>query len=184
MMNFVWPVLASVIPEQVPAGYRFGAGRTTGPAAHIHKGIDLGVYDTQVLAAGDGIVKRAYSYLKYGGPGIIDIDHEGGAWRTRYLHLEPKSFLVKSGDVVAAGQAIARAAMLTKGAAASHLHFEILQRTDKTCSVSANCGKTGACHDGVCYYPMDPEQVLRGNVSGLPLVIGAAAILYYLARRG
>jgi len=180
-MNFVWPVLASVIPEKVASGYRFGAGRTTGPAAHIHKGIDLGVYDTQVFAAGDGIVKRAYAYTPYGGPGIIDIDHDGGEWRTRYLHLEPKSFVVKAGDMVRAGQPLARAAMLTKGAAASHLHFEILMRSTKTCS--GTC-PNGSCFDGVCYYPMDPEQVLRGNVSGLPLVIGAAAILYYLARRG
>lgn len=164
-MNFVWPVLASVIPDKLPAGYRFGAGRTTGPKAHIHKGIDIGEYGTMAVAAGPGQVVRAYSYNAYGGPGIIDIDHEGGEWRTRYLHLDPKTFLVKVGDSVRAGQELGRAAMLTGGAAASHVHFEILHRDA--------AGK---------YHALDPELILRAGIGGLSLVVVASALIYFLVR--
>lgn len=164
-MNFVWPILSSLIPDKLPAGYRFGAGRTTGPKAHIHKGIDLGEYNTLALAAGPGQVVKAYFYNAYGGPGIIDIDHGGGAWRTRYLHLAPNTFQVKTGDIVQAGQPLGRAAMLTS-VAASHIHFEMLHKDVN--------GK---------YIPLDPEMILRAGVGGFSLVMIAAAMTYFIMKR-
>jgi murein DD-endopeptidase MepM/ murein hydrolase activator NlpD len=154
-MNLIWPVPIDEVPDAILSGLAFGAPRTSGTSgAHEHQGIDLGTYGTQVLAAADGVVVRAYTYDAYGGPGIIDIDHEGGAWRTRYLHLDPASFLVKGGDVVTAGLPIATAALLTS-AAASHLHFELLS-------------------GGV---PVDPDSLLRAGGTVGSMVAGGMGLV-------
>lgn len=127
-MNLVWPVPIDVVPAALAEGVKFGAYRAQGTSGpHDHAGIDLGTNDTEVFAAADGIVTKAYVFDAYGGPGIIDIDHEDGAWHTRYLHLDPGSFTVKVGDLVTAGQSLGRACYSGQANCGNHVHFELWQ---------------------------------------------------------
>jgi murein DD-endopeptidase MepM/ murein hydrolase activator NlpD len=88
-----------------------------------HKGIDVAAASgTRIVAPAAGRVLSVDRHLGYGL--VVDVGHSGGVI-TRYAHLQRA--LVKDGDSVAAGQAIAQVGMsgLTTG---PHLHFEVLVR--------------------------------------------------------
>jgi murein DD-endopeptidase MepM/ murein hydrolase activator NlpD len=105
--NFTWPVQGEgiIYPNQ---GFRPG-----------HSGIDIHIaHGTNVLAADSGTV--VYSGWGSTQGNYLILQH-GGYW-TLYLH--NSAHLVKQGDRVTKGQAIAKVGA-TGRATGSHLHFEI-----------------------------------------------------------
>jgi len=93
----------------------FGRGR-----AH-HQGIDIDANSGDpVTAAAEGVV--SFSGVRGGYGNLVEIDH-GNGYRTIYAHNSAN--LVKAGDVVRAGQRIAKVGS-TGRSTGSHLHFEVL----------------------------------------------------------
>ncbi|OUS31060.1 hypothetical protein A9Q98_03645 [Thalassotalea sp. 42_200_T64] len=91
----------------------------------MHKGVDFaGKENDQVFSTGSGVVSYAGERWGYGN--LVEIDH-GTGYKTRYAH--NKSHLVKIGDVVTKGQAIALMGS-TGRSTGPHVHYEIL-RNDK-----------------------------------------------------
>jgi LysM repeat protein len=86
-----------------------------------HTGIDIdGDYTTNSYAAADGEV--VYAGWRRGYGLTVEIDHGNGIM-TRYGH--HSSLYVKAGDIVSAGQAIARTGT-TGRSTGTHLHFEVI----------------------------------------------------------
>lgn len=115
----------SQLPSGMPArGYitsSFGtrADPFSGGWAH-HRGIDFDAnYGDPVFAAGDGIV--IFAGVKSGYGNVIEVDH-GNGYRSLYAH--NSAFVARVGDVVRAGQQIARAGS-TGRSTGPHVHFEI-----------------------------------------------------------
>ena len=91
----------------------------------LHSGTDIagGGYNAPIYAAADGRVVYAgyYSDLGY----YIKIDHGGGIV-TGYAHINTGGMLVSVGEIVIAGQQIAKAGS-TGGSTGPHLHFMVYQ---------------------------------------------------------
>lgn len=86
----------------------------------LHTGIDIGAASgTKVLAANKGTVIKAGWNNSYGN--VVMVDHGGGIV-TLYAH--NSKLLVKTGDVVAKGQAIALVGS-TGNSTGPHIHFEV-----------------------------------------------------------
>jgi murein DD-endopeptidase MepM/ murein hydrolase activator NlpD len=99
-------------------------------ASTEHNGIDIGIpVGTDVRSVADGKVVAVWDDTTYGGGYSIRIEHDGGLG-SGYCHLSEQ--LVKKGDLVKAGQVIARSGGL-KGAPGAgkssgpHLHLTIRQ---------------------------------------------------------
>ena len=111
-----WPSQASTRITS-PFGWRYLAllgGR------NYHTGVDIGAAGgTNILAANSGKVIKAGWNNSYGY--MVMIDHGGGIV-TLYAH--SSKLLVKTGDVVARGQAIALIGS-TGQSTGNHLHFEV-----------------------------------------------------------
>ncbi|WP_371373551.1 M23 family metallopeptidase [Thalassotalea aquiviva] len=91
----------------------------------MHKGVDFaGKEGANVIATGSGVV--TWSGDRHGYGNLVEIDH-GAGFKTRYGH--NKALLVKVGDVVSKGQAIATMGS-TGRSTGPHVHYEIL-RGDK-----------------------------------------------------
>ncbi|HUK65959.1 MAG TPA: peptidoglycan DD-metalloendopeptidase family protein [Anaeromyxobacteraceae bacterium] len=87
-----------------------------------HEGVDLRAAEgTPIQAAASGVVRRAGLLGGYGE--AVEIDH-GGGLTTLYAHAS--ELLVKEGDSVTPGQAIARVGHSGR-ATGPHLHFEVRQ---------------------------------------------------------
>jgi murein DD-endopeptidase MepM/ murein hydrolase activator NlpD len=112
---FIWPVVGGKISSSY--GFRLG-----GAQGRIHHGVDIPMPSgTPIVAARDGVVKRADSVLRgYGN--LIILDHGKGV-ETRYAHCS--AFEKKEGDTVSAGEVIAYVGS-SGNSTANHLHFEIL----------------------------------------------------------
>ena len=88
----------------------------------MHKGIDIaGKEGAQILAVADGIVTWSGERKGYGN--LVEIDH-GTGYVTRYGH--SKQQLVKSGDTVRKGQAIALIGS-TGRSTGPHVHVEVMK---------------------------------------------------------
>lgn len=86
----------------------------------LHTGLDIGCpSNTTIVAANAGTVIKAAWNNSYGY--MVMIDHGGGIV-TLYAH--NNTLLVKTGDVVARGQAIAKSGS-TGDSTGPHLHFEV-----------------------------------------------------------
>lgn len=87
-----------------------------------HEGVDIAVrFGSQVFATGDGVVTWSGERAGYGL--LVEITHASGLV-TRYAHLSDT--LVKVGDRITGGQAIARIG--TSGRTTGpHLHFEVVR---------------------------------------------------------
>ena len=89
-------------------------------ARAFHAGVDFdGNKGTDIYSVASGVVIFAGRHPSYGN--MIDIDH-GNGYTTRYAHNDKN--LVKVGDVVTAGQLVAKMGA-TGRATGSHLHFEV-----------------------------------------------------------
>jgi murein DD-endopeptidase MepM/ murein hydrolase activator NlpD len=87
-----------------------------------HKGIDIaGKEGSDVLALGDGVVVWSGKRTGYGN--LVEIDH-GNGYATRYGH--NKEQLVKAGDTVRKGQAVALMGS-TGRSTGPHVHIEVLR---------------------------------------------------------
>ncbi len=113
-------------PAGMPApGYissRFG-GRSDpfGRGWAHHGGIDIDANTGDpVTAAAEGVV--SFSGVRSGYGNVVEIDH-GNGYRTIYAHNQAN--LVKAGDIVRAGQQIAKVGS-TGRSTGSHLHFEVI----------------------------------------------------------
>jgi murein DD-endopeptidase MepM/ murein hydrolase activator NlpD len=85
-----------------------------------HEGIDFSAPPgTPIRAAAGGVVVAAELHTAYGN--MVDVDH-GNKLVTRYAHAQ--KLLVKQGDIVRQGQAIAEVGS-TGRSTGPHLHFEV-----------------------------------------------------------
>ncbi|HEX5007809.1 MAG TPA: M23 family metallopeptidase, partial [Hyphomonadaceae bacterium] len=108
--DFIWPVSGELLKD-------YGAGDD----GLRNDGVNIGVpKGTKVKAAADGEVVYAGSEL-VGFGNLILIRHAGG-WVSAYAHAE--SVLVKEGDMVRQGEAIAEAGA-TGNASVPQVHFEL-----------------------------------------------------------
>ena len=114
-------MVPSSAPIEGPVGSGFGfrtdpfSGR---PA--LHTGLDFPAEPgTRILAAAGGMVVSTEPHAAYGN--LVEIDH-GNSLVTRYAHAS--KVLVKTGDLVKRGQAVAEVG--TSGRSTGHLHFEVL----------------------------------------------------------
>jgi len=87
-----------------------------------HKGVDFaGKEGSDVIAVAAGVV--TWSGDRYGYGNLVEVNH-GGGYVTRYGHA--KELLVKVGDVIDKGQAIALMGN-TGRSTGPHVHFEVLR---------------------------------------------------------
>ncbi|MPV36099.1 M23 family metallopeptidase [Georgenia subflava] len=90
----------------------------------LHSGADLAAPDGHpIYAAADGIVTVAGPSSGGNSGYMVAVDHGGGV-QSRYVHPWPSGILVRVGDVVTAGQQIARVGS-SGNSTGPHLHFEI-----------------------------------------------------------
>jgi murein DD-endopeptidase MepM/ murein hydrolase activator NlpD len=119
-------LLAEVIPSGRPVkkGWMSSAyGRRTDPFTgkkSFHRGLDFaGKRGTEVIAVASGVVTRSEKASGYGN--VVEIRH-GDGYSTLYGHNDKN--LVKAGDVVTKGQAIALLGN-TGRSSGPHVHFEV-----------------------------------------------------------
>ena len=94
-------------------------------ARKLHTGVDFAAPSgTPILAAADGRVAFAGPAAGYGNLILIEHTVNGQRMATGYAHMTSASILVRSGDVVTAGQHIAGVGS-TGYATGPHLHFEV-----------------------------------------------------------
>ena len=85
-----------------------------------HAGVDIDANSGDpVTAAAEGVV--SFSGIRSGYGNVVEIDH-GNGYKTLYAHNSAN--MVRSGDIVRAGQQIARVGS-TGRSTGSHLHFEV-----------------------------------------------------------
>ncbi len=103
----------------VTSGFGYRMHPILGGRAH-HNGIDFDANKGDpVRSAGNGLVK--FAGWKQGFGNVVEIDHQNG-YVTLYAH--NSAFLVKEGDVVRAGQIVAKAGS-TGRSTGPHVHFEV-----------------------------------------------------------
>ncbi len=103
----------------VTSGFGYRMHPVLGGRAH-HNGIDFDANKGDpVRSAGNGLVK--FAGWKQGFGNVVEIDHQNG-YVTLYAH--NSAFLVKEGDVVRAGQVVAKAGS-TGRSTGPHVHFEV-----------------------------------------------------------
>jgi murein DD-endopeptidase MepM/ murein hydrolase activator NlpD len=91
-----------------------------GGGGERHKGIDFKANaGDPVLSVADGVV--SFSGVRSGYGNVIEVDH-GNGYVTRYAH--NSRLLVKPGDLVRAGQTVAKAGSTGRSTGA-HVHFEV-----------------------------------------------------------
>jgi len=91
-----------------------------GGGGERHKGIDFKAsVGDPVLSVADGVVSFAGARSGYGN--VVEVDH-GNGYVTRYAH--NSRLVVKPGDLVRAGQTVARAGSTGRSTGA-HVHFEV-----------------------------------------------------------
>jgi murein DD-endopeptidase MepM/ murein hydrolase activator NlpD len=129
------------LPTRLPilgAELTSGFGNRVDPFAHghaFHAGLDFAAeVGTPIAAAAGGTVAFAGWKPDFGW--VVEIDH-GNGLRTRYAH--SSKLLVRTGDIVAPGDKIARVGS-TGRSTGPHLHFEVLRGGD----------------------PVDPKRYLAG----------------------
>ena len=107
--------------------YTSGFGLRVNPVTgvrQLHSGADFAAPDgTPIYAAADGVVTIAGPSTGGNTGYMVAVDHGGGV-QTRYVHPWPSGILVRVGDVVTAGQQIARVGS-SGNSTGPHLHLEV-----------------------------------------------------------
>lgn len=94
-----------------------------GRGAATHKGMDFHAkVGDPVMSVADGVV--SFAGVKGGYGNVVDVDH-GNGYVTRYAH--NSRLVVKPGDLVRAGQEVAKAGSTGRSTGA-HVHFEVWER--------------------------------------------------------
>lgn len=108
------------VTATISAGFGYRKNPFTSRGSEFHKGVDFAAsYGTTVSATGDGIVSFAGWNAGYGR--MVIISH-GYGLSTLYAH--NSKLLVKQGDKVKKGQAIAKVGN-TGRSTGTHLHYEV-----------------------------------------------------------
>jgi murein DD-endopeptidase MepM/ murein hydrolase activator NlpD len=109
-----------------------------------HRGVDIASpMGSPIMAMGDGVVTYAGPKTGYGN--MVEVNH-GQGYATRYAHAS--AVLVKVGDVVSRGQAVAKVGT-TGRSTGPHLHFEVL--------------RSGQQVDPMGYLERDPQRHLAAK---------------------
>ncbi|CAJ0610636.1 unnamed protein product, partial [Cylicocyclus nassatus] len=107
----------------INAEYSSGFGTRADPfgrGAATHKGMDFHArVGDPVMAVAEGVV--SFAGVKGGYGNVVDVDH-GNGYVTRYAH--NSRLVVKAGDLVRAGQEVAKAGSTGRSTGA-HVHFEV-----------------------------------------------------------
>lgn len=191
--TFVSPV---VRPNLVSSGW--GSDRkyraTEANPDPKHEGLDFKVgVGSDVFAVADGKVVSSKNALPDPAGEMITVQHEGGII-SRYMHLSQR--LVKVGDLVRAGQLIAKSGATGIKSSAAHLHFDFKIRPADINNYTSAFGRpaTGFFAEkfGLLGVPAEPlvpvdrwapgvkESALRNNIP-LYTAIGGGAIFYLVA---
>lgn len=116
----------NAVPSRMPIRNSYvtsGFGTRADPfgrGAATHKGMDFHArVGDPVMAVADGVV--SFSGVKGGYGNVVDVDH-GNGYVTRYAH--NSRLVVKVGDLVRAGQEVAKAGSTGRSTGA-HVHFEV-----------------------------------------------------------
>jgi len=168
-----------------------------------HEGLDFKVaVGNDVFAVGDGKVLSSKNALPDPAGEMISIQHEGGII-SRYMHLSQR--LVQKGDLVRAGQLIARSGSSGIKSSAAHLHFDFKIRPADLTNYTSAFGKptTGFFGErfGLVGVPAEPlvpvdrwapgvkEAAARNNIplytavgGGLLFYAVVAGLVYYYTR--
>lgn len=113
------PTERPVVDGRVGSAFGFRIDPITGHSA-LHTGLDFPAdTGTPIVAAAGGVVIAQEYHAAYGN--LVEVDH-GNALVTRYAHAS--KVLVKKGDIVRRGQAIAEVGT-TGRSTGPHLHFEV-----------------------------------------------------------
>ncbi|PGL71493.1 M23 family metallopeptidase [Bacillus sp. AFS055030] len=100
-----------------------GFGQRSFEGGEFHEGVDIAsAGSVPVVAAGDGVVIRAYVSSSYGNCVFITHNINGQVWTTVYAHLA--SFNVSTGQTVSKGMKIGYMGN-TGHSTGQHLHFEL-----------------------------------------------------------
>jgi hypothetical protein len=121
--NELWSHIPSINPlpgRRLGSGFGYRIDPFDKRTIRFHEGVDIGApRGTPIYASADGIVSFAGWKRGYGW--TLDIEH-GFGFRSRYAHCN--SLLVKPGDPVKRGQAIAHVGS-TGRSTGPHLHYEV-----------------------------------------------------------
>ena len=116
----------NAVPSRSPVRRSYitsGFGRRADPfgrGGQFHKGIDFDAnVGDPVMSVADGVVSFAGTRNGYGN--TVEVDH-GNGYVTRYAH--NSRLTVKAGDLVRAGQQVAKAGSTGRSTGA-HVHFEV-----------------------------------------------------------
>lgn len=113
------PSRMPVVDSYITSGFG-GRADPFGGGGQYHRGIDFKAnVGDPVLSVADGVV--SFSGVKGGYGNMVDVDH-GNGYVTRYAH--NSRLLVKEGDLVRAGQQVAKAGSSGRSTGA-HVHFEV-----------------------------------------------------------
>ncbi|MDH1662360.1 M23 family metallopeptidase [Stenotrophomonas sp. GD03777] len=116
----------NAVPSRMPIRNSYvtsGFGTRADPfgrGAATHKGMDFHAkVGDPVMAVAEGVV--SFAGVKGGYGNVVDVDH-GNGYVTRYAH--NSRLVVKAGDLVRAGQEVAKAGSTGRSTGA-HVHFEV-----------------------------------------------------------
>ena len=113
------PSRMPILGSYITSGYG-GRADPFGGGGQYHRGIDFKAnVGDPVLAVADGVIRFSGTQGGYGK--LVDVDH-GNGYVTRYAH--NSRLLVKEGDLVRAGQELAKAGSTGRSTGA-HVHFEV-----------------------------------------------------------
>jgi|GEM_PF-1210491 lysozyme family protein/phage protein D len=115
--KFIFPVPKGA--TTIGDGYGTRRGR---PPGYMHKILDVTApQGTPIVAMADGVVTQLLTGYNGGAGNYLTITY-GGGYECKYMHIMPNGFLVKKGDAVKQGQAVAKIGT-TGRSSGPHLHL-------------------------------------------------------------
>lgn len=123
--KFIFPVPKGA--TTIGDGYGTRAGR---PPGYMHKILDVTApQGTPVVAMADGVVSKLMTPNESGGGGYVVVIDYGGGYQCMYMHIMANGFLVKAGEAVKQGQAVAKIGS-TGRSSGPHLHLKFTRNSE------------------------------------------------------